>query len=223
MEVKRIGLFGGTFNPVHMGHLRVALEVKEAFDLTRVYLIPSANPPHKQVPGLTKAADRMEMLRLAAGDRTEFHLSDVELLRTGRSYTVDTLKGLLKNAGDNTLFYLIMGMDAFFDIHSWKSFGEILALTPVIVMVRPGSRTPGFSPLDRTCAYLQEKVSPLYTREPAGGTFTHPDLSPVHLFETTQLDISSTRIRKLVKQGSSIGFLVPEEVEDFIKSKGLYL
>lgn len=223
LELKRIGLFGGTFNPVHLGHLRVALEVKEAFDLSQVLLIPSAHPPHKEANGLTKAADRMEMIRLAAGDRKDFLLSDVELLRTGRSYTVDTIRTLMDSAKELTLFHLIVGMDAFLEIHSWKSFGKILELTPIIVMVRPGSLGRGASPTETLRSYLHERISPKYVQESERATFTHPDLQPVHVFETTQLDISSTKIRELVRNGRSIRFLVPEKVEDFIKAKGLYL
>ena len=135
----RIGLFGGTFNPVHEGHLRIALEVKAAFRLDKIHLIPSFLPPHKKPAGVASAEYRLEMIRLSLGDRTGLTVSEVELKRSGPSYTIDTVRNFLSARPDNMKLYLIMGLDAFLEIDSWKSHQDIFRLVPIIVMARPGN------------------------------------------------------------------------------------
>ena len=137
----RIGLFGGTFNPIHYGHLRAALEVKEGFPLDECCFIPVAIPPHKTSGSMANSADRLEMLRLAISGREGFTVSDVELKRPGTSYSIDTVNQLKSNLGPDTELFLMLGLDAFLEIDTWKSYKALLHAIPFIVMARPN---PGY-------------------------------------------------------------------------------
>ncbi len=133
----RFGLFGGTFNPVHLGHLRAALEVKEGFELEKIFLIPAALPPHK-IPGeVADGGDRLHILNLALEDTPGLSVSDVELTRSGPSYTIDTVHHFKRTLPEKSQIYLIMGLDAFLEINSWKSYEELLVQIPIIVINRP--------------------------------------------------------------------------------------
>ncbi len=223
MVLKRIGLLGGTFNPVHLGHLRAALEIRQRLGLDGIWLIPAFLPPHKRGEEVADAAARLSMLKLAAEGTPGFTVSDAELKRAGRSYTIDTLTGFIAASGEDTIFHLIIGLDAFLDMGSWKSHEKLFRLTPVIVMARPDS--PGENaPLKRRIeTFLAANICREYRLDESGDRFVHPALPTVHYIETTPLSISSTMIRALVKAGRSIRFLVPEKVEDYILRKGLYL
>ena len=134
-----IGLFGGTYNPVHIGHLRAALEVKEGFNLDEVFLIPAALPPHKISGDVADAADRLHMLSLALEDTTGLTISDVELKRSGPSYTIDTVQHFKHSLPDQSRIYLIMGMDAFLEIDTWKSYDELLTKQTLKVKEKLGT------------------------------------------------------------------------------------
>ena len=133
----KIGLFGGTFDPIHLGHLRAIKEVSERFGLSKTHLIPAALPPHKPNRDIATAKDRLEMIRLAVGSMAEFEISDIELNRSGPSYTIDTLKHFMAKTGATDQTYLIMGLDAFLEIDTWKAYLEIFKIVPVIIMARP--------------------------------------------------------------------------------------
>ena len=219
----RIGLFGGTFNPVHFGHLRTVLEVRERFGLSRVYLIPSALPPHKPQVGIASPSDRLEMIRSAVGEDPGFVVSDVELKRTGPSYTIDTLSFFANALPETDSHFLIIGLDAFLEIHTWKDFMGILARTPLIVMGRPGANGRGrFQDMPIAVTDYLDVLIPGYQYDRQKSVFVHPEFQPVYLIGVTSLDISSSAIRSLVRKGRSIRFLVPETVLEFISSKGLY-
>jgi nicotinate-nucleotide adenylyltransferase len=219
----RIGLFGGTFNPVHFGHLRTALEVRERFGLDRVYLIPSAMPPHKSEVGVASPSDRLEMIRRAVENDSDFVVSNVELMRTGPSYTIDTLSFFADTIPKTDPCFLIVGLDAFLEIHTWKDFMGILTQIPLIVVGRPGAYDCGqFEGMQLSVAGYLDWLAPGYCYDREQSVFFHPGFQPVHLIRVTSLDISSSAIRSLVHQGRSIRFLVPETVSDFISSKGLY-
>jgi len=219
----RIGLFGGTYNPVHLGHLRAALEVKEGFELDEIFLIPAALPPHK-IPGeVADAADRLHMLNLALEGTSGLNVSDVELKRSGPSYTIDTVHHFKHTLPDKCRIYLIMGLDAFLEIDSWKSYEELLAQIPFIVINRPlaGNRH-GFA-WGVMEDYLKTSLSAEYEFSESQSCYLRAEKQPIYVYEVTALDISSTMIRKLIKKGRSIEYLVPQKVAKFIKSKGLYL
>jgi nicotinate-nucleotide adenylyltransferase len=220
----QIGLFGGTFNPVHFGHLRAALEVKEGFELDEVILIPAALPPHKLPGEVADAGDRLHMLNLALEDAPGLKLSDVELRRAGPSYTIDTIQYFKRTLPADTRIYLIMGLDAFLEIDTWKSYSELLIQVPFIVINRPraGIGADGFR-WKVLQDYLKSKISADYAFSESQDGFHAKNKQPIYVLEVTALDISSTEVRKLVKKGRSIGYLVPQKVAEFIKSKGIYL
>ena len=219
-----IGLFGGTFNPVHFGHLRAALEVREGFELDEIILIPAALPPHKMPGEVVDAADRLQMLKLAIEDTPGLNLSDVELMRSGPSYTIDTVQHLKHTLPAESRIYLIMGMDAFLEIDTWKSYRELLEQIPFIIINRPktgtGSKGFGWKIMEN---FLTSKISADYVFSQSQCCYRAKGKQSVYVFEVTSLDISSTRIRNLITERRSIGYLVPRKVAEFINSKGLYL
>jgi nicotinate-nucleotide adenylyltransferase len=219
-----IGLFGGTFNPVHIGHLRAALEVKEGFDLDQVILIPAALPPHKMPGDVADAADRLHMLNQALEDSPGLTISDVELKRSGPSYTIDTVQHFKRTLPDQSRIYLIMGMDAFLEIDTWKSYDELLLQIPFIIINRPKSGSAvsdsGWKFMEN---FLASKISADYVFSESQSCYRAQNKQPIYVFEVTSLDISSTRVRNLSNTGRSIEYLVPQKVAEFINSKGLYL
>ncbi len=222
--MKRIGLFGGTFNPIHLGHVQVIREVKTGFGLDKIFIIPSALPPHKKPSGVVDAEDRLEMIRLAFSNDPNFVVSDVELKRSGPSYTVDTVRHFTFNAPENERFYLIVGLDAFLEVDTWKSYEDLFHLIPFIVMSRTITGKNGTKlGLKSLGNYINSRISKGYTFSPAQSSYIHEKKQPVFIFDVTSVDISSTIIRKHVKNGNSVKHLVPEIIDDYIKAKGLYL
>lgn len=224
MLLKRVGLFGGTFNPIHFGHLRAALEIKEAFSLDSIYIIPSAIPPHKNNLGLVKAVDRLEMIRLAVSDYPGFVVSDIEIKRSGPSYTIDTVDHFKSTFSEGNRLFLVMGVDAFLEIDTWKSYRALLRLIPIIVMARPRVKWNDVSRLQQVLEeFLKFRISKGYVFSVGRSCYSHAKNQPIYISNITLLDISSSTLRKLIKTQRSIQFLLPEKVENYIKSKGLYL
>lgn len=218
----RIGLFGGTFNPVHYGHLRVALEVCEAFSLDVCNLIPSFEPPHKTTANLARAEDRLNMIRAAIAGTPCFQVSDAEINRSGPSYTIDTVRHFQAAASSASDLYLMIGRDAFQELHTWKSVDLLLETIPLIVMNRPTEHNGG---LDRKVieAYLNTHVpGGSYRYSEIDACFSDAKKPPIYFFDVTLLDISSTDIRQRVREGRSIRYLVPSQVDAYINDKGLY-
>jgi nicotinate-nucleotide adenylyltransferase len=224
MRVRRIGLFGGTFNPVHLGHLRAALEVEEHFALDRILFIPSHIPPHKNSAGIADSQDRCDMLHMGIDSRPSFEISDVELCRQGPSYTIDTIRYLSSHLFPDVRLYFILGEDAFFELDTWKSYLDLLQRISLVVMARPGSSSGNVTVrMERVGAYLKSVIASDYTPSPDHTHFVHPDMQPVYFSSFRALNISATHIRHLIRKGRSIQYLVPERVEMYIKEKGLYL
>ncbi len=219
----RIGLFGGTFNPIHRGHLRAALEVIKRFNLDQIYLIPAALPPHKTPGMVAKVDDRLKMINLAIADLSELTVSDVELNRPGLSYTIDTIRHFKHTLAKDARIYLIMGLDAFLEIHTWKSHQDLLEQMAFIVMARPGQDYPGAQQGWRILeSYLKSTLSANYQFDAAQACYTSEGKQPVHICDIKAMDISSTKIREKVKRNQSIENLVTPEVADYIRLKGLY-
>ncbi len=221
--MKRVGLFGGTFNPIHVGHLRVAEEVKNGFDLDCIYFIPAALPPHKDTTGLVDAQDRKEMIDLAIASNPGFEISDVEIRRQGRSYTIDTVTAFQGGKQENTAYYLIIGMDQFFEIVTWKAYEALFEAIPLIVMTRP--QEPESDPSKRFDTMLEHArlhVDKGYQARPDEMCLVHDTKQPIYMFEVTPLAISSSKIRALARQQNSIKYLVTDTVEAYILSKDLY-
>lgn len=220
----KIGLFGGTFNPIHFGHLRAALEVREGFGLDRVYLIPAAVPPHKVQSGVAAAADRLRMIELAIAGASGMAVSDVETRRQGPSYTIDTVLHFRSELPAGAEIFLVVGWDAFIEIDTWKSFRKLMALVPVIVISRPDVANRCGEADGKTLQdFIRARVSPECTLSGSPAGVSAPGIRGVTLFEVTALDVSSSRIRERVGTGRSIRFLVPESVRQYIKTQGLYL
>jgi nicotinate-nucleotide adenylyltransferase len=198
----KIGIMGGTFDPIHYGHLVTAEAAREKFCLDKVIFVPSGNPPHKRSKEISPGIDRVNMTVLATANNPYFEVSDIELKRDGYTYTVDTLKEFIKMYGENTRFYFITGADAVMEILTWKDVSTILKLCRIVSAYRPGSDINKF----RSMVDELERVH----------------RSNIHLIEVPALAISSTEIRKRVKSGITIKYLLPEKVEKYILEKGLY-
>ena len=221
--MKKSGLFGGTFDPIHYGHLRSAWEVKEKFGFDRVFLIPAAVPPHKKAKTVENPAHRLEMIRCAIAGIPELTVSDIELKRTGPSYTIDTVCHFKSECRQETALYFIIGSDAFLELDTWKAYEELLVEIPFIVMIRPDAFCADVSnKIKYIHEFLSSRISKRYAYRPEEGCIFHPDRPPVFIHKVTALDISSTHIRDLIKQKKSVRFLVPAQVEHYITTRGLY-
>lgn len=222
----RIGLFGGTFNPIHRGHLAVARQLRDDFPLERIYLIPARVPPHKTTNELVPAIHRLAMIELALeeADDKGLWLSDVELQREGPSYTMDTVDAFRRTLTPDDELFLIMGADAFLELDAWRQWRALLASLSFIVMSRPESFSGSKTSSDwRVLArFAQRRLDPGYTLQEAPWRLAHPQLPPIYLTQVTDWPISSSQIRRRLRRGDSIKDLVPGPVAAYIASKGLY-
>lgn len=219
-----IGLFGGTFNPVHIGHLRAALEVVEKFPLDECYLVPSATPPHKAAGDMVDANIRYDMICRAVAGQAGLKVSDIELKRAGPSYTVDTIRLFRETLPKSDRLYLIVGLDAFLELDTWKSYRTLLKSVAFIVMSRPERGLERSSERWRALNdFLGHVISEEYTGSEERSVFSHPQLMPIHVINVTMLDISSSKIRELIRNGCSVRYLLPAEVLDIVHSRGLYV
>lgn len=201
-KVYRLGIMGGTFDPIHYGHLVAAETARIEFSLDKVLFIPTGTPPHKQAKYVTPADLRFEMVRLATGDNSDFEISRIEIDRKGPSYTIDTLR-LLHQAHPEAELFFITGTDALKEIFFWREAEEILRLTHFIAASRPGFEARGF---------LEQALA------------EHPEVEGrIHLIEVPALAISSTDIRTRLQKGQSIRYLLPEVIRRFIHSEHLYI
>jgi len=212
----RIGILGGTFDPIHFGHLRLAEEMCEEMELEKVYLIPGASPPHKRRRPVTPFNDRLAMTESAAEGSPLLEALDLEGRREGMSYSIETLRelhGLFKP--DLNLFFLI-GADAFLEIMTWKEYESLFDYCNFVVMKRPG-----FPVKELESFVLSLGVGLMPGKE--RNSFISPAGNSLIYKEAAFLDISSTSIREDVRRGKSVRFLVPESVRSYIVEKGLYI
>ena len=213
----RIGLFGGTFDPIHWGHLRSAEEVSESFDLNKVYFIPAAVPPHKRGRTTTPARHRLQMVRLAVAKNPKFAVSTVEIDRPGISYSIDTVREFAARLTPADSLYFIIGLDAFREIGSWNDFAGLFFLCNFIVTSRPGSKER--DPLKGTGVAVKK----LFCYDSKNRSYKHRSGTRVFFIELTDIAISASEIRALVERGKSIRYLVPPVVEKYIKRRQLYV
>jgi len=204
--VRKMVLFGGTFDPVHVGHMIVARRIAEACGFERITFVPAAHPPHKGAPE-TPAEDRLAMLRLAIAGEELFDICEDELSREGASYTFDTLAGLRERHGEAVQLYWIIGADMLADLPNWHRAAEVIALARIVVACRP----PWHERMDGIVSQLAQRFGPEAGRRLAEA-----------VVQTPLLDISSTDIRRRVAGGLSIRHLVPEPVRAYITAHGLY-
>jgi nicotinate-nucleotide adenylyltransferase len=210
-----VGILGGTFDPVHLAHLRVAEELREAHGLDHVRLVPSAVPPHKRGP-VAPAAHRLRMVERAVAGQPGLRAWDVELRRDGPSYSVDTLRALRAELGASRRIVFALGWDAFTEFHTWREHTEIFALCDVVVVTRPPH--PASLALDDFPVAARNAFH--YDRLSAG--FRHVSGHTVTLQPVTALVISATDIRSRLRARRSIRFLVPEPVRRYIDVHRLY-
>ena len=222
----RIGIMGGTFDPIHLGHLRAAEEIYWAFGLDRIIFVPAARPPHKEEVVAASAMHRYEMVSLATVFTPYFTVSPIELQREGKSYSVETVREFQRLSGPDTNLYFVVGVDAFLEMSEWREAKELLTLARVIVTARPGWR------LDE----VEHLLAPEQRRLLGHPTFKYLKVSEVDpervedapaprqvlLVEVVSLDIASREIRQLVEEGRSIRHLVPDTVAAYMAKNRLY-
>lgn len=209
----RLGILGGTFNPIHNAHLQIARDVLNTCGLDRILFIPSADPPHKPVD--TPFHHRLAMVEAAIAGQAKFAASDMEEQRGGKSYSVDTLSHLkqMDPAGER---FFIIGMDSYRDIGSWRSYEKLFQLAHLVVMTRPGVE------INDPLAALPVAVRRNFCYDSSRKTMQHTSGNSVIFLEETRMDISSTEIRTRVAAGQSIDHLVPAVVADYISDHALY-
>ena len=211
------GLFGGTFNPFHNGHIRIIQHVKKKCGLEKIFLIPSAKPPHKPNLNLAPAKDRFEMVKVSLKNHKNLLVSDKELIRKGPSFTIDTITEFKEEYGRETLFFLLMGSDAFLDITTWKHKDKIFDAIQIIIMLR--GQWKNYTAI---ASFIDENISKGYIFNEQRHTFTHEKKQDIIICKVPKIDISSTLIRERVKNNKCIKGLVPAKVEEIIKKKELY-
>lgn len=202
-KYKRIGVSGGTFDPIHYGHLIIAEEAREMMQLDKVIFIPCGNPPHKANCHVTPAEYRYEMVSMAVRGNKFFEVSSMEIDRGGYSYTVETVAQLIEIYGEDTKLFFIIGADVIPELVTWKQFEKLFTMCEFIATLRPGYDKES---LYKEIKYLESNYH-----------------AKINLLNTPLIEISSTMIRNRVKSGKSVKYLVPYEVEEYIKEKGLYL
>lgn len=212
MSYKKIGLLGGTFDPVHSGHLQLAESVLQECTLDKVVFIPSAEPPHKDGTTVTSYEHRVAMLELIIQGRKEFECNTIEGQLPKPSYTIDTLEVLVKQYSSNVRLFFIIGADAFLDIVTWKSYQKIPQLVRIIVSQRKGSLSTKLYDMLKRLGYIEYENS-------WRGQEQRKDIT---ILRSTPADISSSKIRSMVRSGKSIQQVMPEPVVEYIKRHTLY-
>jgi nicotinate-nucleotide adenylyltransferase len=200
----KILLFGGSFNPIHHGHLIVSRCAAEALAVDRVVLLPGASPPHKGPAALAPAADRLELCRLAVRDDPLFEVSDWETRQSGPNYTLNTVQHFRDTQPPGTGLYWLIGMDSLAELSGWYRVDALAALCTLVTVGRPGCQRPEYSALK---AFLSTKQIQVLEE---------------HILDTPLIDISASDVRARVRAGRSIRYLVPEAVSAAIEARGLY-
>jgi len=211
----KLGILGGTFDPIHLGHLRTAEEIGQELNLEKIYLIPSASPPHKTNEPLAPFEHRLAMARLAVANSPLLEAMDLEGRRPGLSYSIETLKEFHEIFRPDPELFFILGTDAFLEIRTWKEYQNLFDHAHFVIIQRAGYKAENLEPfLFDVCAGVKKTGRP--------DVFIAPSGKSIMIMASTLMDISSTRIRETVTEGKSIHFLVPESVRDYIMQKGLY-
>jgi nicotinate-nucleotide adenylyltransferase len=212
----RWGILGGTFDPIHFGHLRGAEEMLEIFNLNRIIFVPSSKPPHKLEGEITPFNHREQMIRLAIEDNVNFSFSEVEKLRAGKSYSVETVEYILNKYMEDLELYFIVGQDAFQAITTWKDWERLLLLCNFAVMTRPGYDDMRLNEI------LPKEFAAKFTYDKKIDGFTGPTGHTIYFRHTSFLDISSSGMREMVRSGKSIKYLTTDKVRQYIIKNSIY-
>lgn len=213
--VRRLGILGGTFDPVHNGHLAVARTVFTELNLDSVLFVPAFLPPHKSSQTLSSFAHRMAMLELAVEGRSGLHVSPIESERCGPSYSIDTLRALASSLGRDVRLFFIIGMDAFAEISTWKNYPMLLDHASLVVVGRPDH-------CRHSCQQSIASAFPGYLFCAAEGCWQGSRLGAIYSVAMEPVAVSSSQVRAAVREGRSVAGLVPEAVAGYISRHGLY-
>jgi len=213
----KIGLFGGTFNPIHLGHIKAAGIVAKKFLLDKLYFIPSYIPPHKKSVQIASPQHRLKMVELAVGPFPHFSPSSIEIDAGGKSYSILTLKKIKTQYPEARIFFLL-GVDAFLEIDTWRDYENVLEQCSFIIMSRPQFRLEDAHEV--LCKKYSQRIVDLSNSSTSVGIEDSANL--IYLVSIQALDVSSTEVRARVIRNQCIKDLVPESVEHYIKEKGLY-
>lgn len=198
--MKKYGIFGGSFNPIHYGHLMICEYIKEEMGLDKVIFIPTGNPPHKEIG--VSAEDRYEMVRLAISPNPDFEISDIETTRVNLSYTVETIRELKEIYKEEKLYFLI-GLDSLFQLKTWKKIDDLSQEIEFVVALRPGYINK--EEINNEIDFLRENFG-----------------TKINLIKTPLYEISSTDLRDRIHEGKSLRYLIPKKVLDYIEESGFY-
>jgi nicotinate-nucleotide adenylyltransferase len=222
MKQRRIALYGGTFDPIHRGHLRVARGLSRIFALDEVLFIPADVAPHKRVRNVTPALHRYAMLALATQEEPGFLVSTVELDAPERPYTVETLSRMQETLGNNALVFFIMGADSWMEITTWREWERVLALSNHIVVTRPGYEVGA----EHVTPQVRERIVDLrgQSLEQAAPEIDNGDGAKIYVTDAVNMDVSATAIREAVREGREADWLkfVQPPVANYIRKYGLY-
>lgn len=213
--MSRLAILGGSFDPIHFGHLRSAEEVSEALGLERVTFVPAGRPPHKPNRDLAPPRDRLAMIELAIADNPRFAASSVEIDRGGISYFVDTLETFVRGEPRAEWFFIV-GIDAFREMHTWKDLPRALELASLVVTSRPPHD------VERSIAHLPVAAREAFCYDPSTLSFRHTTGTSLQFLSITGLDVSATAVREHARLGHSIRYLVPAAVERHLRESRLY-
>jgi nicotinate-nucleotide adenylyltransferase len=216
--VRPIGILGGTFDPIHHGHLRIAQEALEQCDFTQVRFVPCGTPPHRPAP-LASAKARWEMVRLALNGHPDFLVDVREVFRTDPCYTVDTLAGLRAELGEQLPLCLILGGDAFLQLHTWHEWKRLFELAHIVVLQRAGGLPLG-NAMNSADPALQDEYRARLA--PGRGALHEAPNGAIFVADMPALEISSTDIRRRCAEGKNIRYLVPDAVTNYINTNSLY-
>ena len=219
MSVKRVGIFGGTFDPPHLGHLILAEGIRETFDLEEIHFMPCHEPPHKDRADLTGARHRFAMVVAATLHNVAFVASAIEVNRPGKSFSIDTVRALRENMEESAEIIFVTGLDAFIEIETWKDYEQFLDLCHVVVVSRPGHH---FEEVQQLPDWIHDRVVDLRENQGDPVGYFSGEGCKIFLADTVHIDISSTDIRERVHRDKSIRYKVPAEVERYIRANGLY-
>ena len=210
-----LGILGGTFDPVHKGHLQLAADASKKLGLAQVLWIPSANPPHRDQPG-TPAEQRLAMVALAIASHAQFVLDDCEVRRSEPSYTVVTLEHLRARHGNRRPLVLLLGIDAFLGVHTWHRWHELFSLAHIAVATRPGFSLHVNDMAPELRAEYEQRL------DPVGKTLATHAAGSIVPFAITPVDVSASEVRRRLSKGENVANLLPDAVLDYIAANNLY-